>query len=1444
MASNSAEIIARVRQAEIHRKESERRHAAFEEEMRRSSIWEKALMDAASNNGDFSLYNTNLGDIDPMLYKFKENMGVALTALRLVGMGLTVLPAELCSSLPSLTLLSLGGNHLMSLPENIVELTKLTDLLLPKNNLICLPDRIGLMCSLSRLELSCNKLESLPITFGGLQKLLKIECECNCLRLLPENLNHLLMCTTVNVNQNRLIRLPKSLGRMPSLTSLSCTKNEISYIPQELSECKTMKILRVGCNRIPYLPENIGNMHHLVELALDYNDFRTLPMTMYKLKKLKLFRVEGNPTLTDPPPDVLDKGAKGVIAYMTQKYADDEYWRMKRIVTYVQNLCKQIDERNIADPSLFQAGFMIEKDPWFAVDVDYLWKDIIPAMIKTWRSERTTKPGYINSFPFDAKEVNWAMTRFQDAYGSVFRRQVAWFTRCGCVDKDGRRKPCIPPAPGFMCARISTLYKGVIVLSKTRQERIWQDYMVGGVDDAVKRAKHEAESYLKSVDGSLWLSSLAFEKAEEALDENGAGDAMKWREELANKRKLGIVRKFDRKKRRVQRQRDKKAVVINEQLAQSKEHFDMAREGYMKKTISFQIDALTKQLAQLPENYELLRLQQQCERECAEVDEDLFGDASTTESSSSESSATNSEDDDEEVRERRQKRRANRRRDRKKLDEMRAELAEQQKIVQKRVDAIESIDEKLEKRREIERMGGVPPGSEIPLQLRKLRLKLIQGAHFFSIPRNIERELARSKTIRRYRKHMRFARDMIDIRIKQYTRTMNGEFAELQKELEHDLYHNYVSHHVAEARRKAEKEFNAIDTIRQNWQGLGAKLIFNEWKAYIKNRKIRARKDLRYALKKLFSNCCMFGGAIWITIVAYVCRFYWRIAVRTFEACMESVRIAEAQVNMWERCVNVYTDEPFYKHTITGEITLEKPDIKHYLPPKFVIPAPPPVLPPEVSMETSSEEEDLPKNKKDESDMPEEKKCKRQSVHDMMARRVQSEYNRKIKNVKRNEEREKKNKNNDNKRVSLLGKRSGDSVTTGTNSNTRSNSSSSSSESDSNASPPGSDDSQSEASDENDEESKESEDEKRDRLPPIKQLGISRQASMGSMASRITKKSADEVEQNKKADAEQKKRKLTKTQIQEAMTEQLRAHQKEMLTPLGKKYESEEERKQFFDEISSVGSASFDNTKGKSRSSKFGTGEFNLSRKGSALNKNGISSEARAAASANSGVFGSMLKHKKLIREGHFDSPLLATLNRSSSRIPFSNVPSSNALVINTDSSGNENQLVNGDILGDEYQEVEDEEEEGENWSYDDGEGYDEYEEDEEGDRQQSLIEEQNSLISKASTEPSTFSYGPDSLRVRKAPGRFRRALFQQEPVVEARSDLHDRLDLAKAYMNTEAYKNTTVKLPDVDRTDMNALIAVNRLTREEETERAERAVKRVSIALCGIIDFVLLLIL
>ena len=78
-------------------------------------------------------------------------------------------------------------------------------------------------------------------------------------QVLPENLDNLLNCTALNVNNNQLIRLPRCLARMPVLQSLSASKNKISYIPQELSESSSLRIIRLACNLIKAVPDKIGS---------------------------------------------------------------------------------------------------------------------------------------------------------------------------------------------------------------------------------------------------------------------------------------------------------------------------------------------------------------------------------------------------------------------------------------------------------------------------------------------------------------------------------------------------------------------------------------------------------------------------------------------------------------------------------------------------------------------------------------------------------------------------------------------------------------------------------------------------------------------------------------------------------------------------------------------------------------------------------------------------------------------------------------------------------------------------------------------------------------------------------------------------------------------------------------------------------------------------------
>jgi len=1401
-------IIQRVRDAEHKRREMEDRSAKLKEDMRKSAIWERALLDAAGTFGEFNMQGSEFGYIDPIIYKFKEHFGFDLVALRLLGQGLNEFPVEACKALTCLSVLNLANNHLTCLPDELVTMTILKEINVTKNRIDTLPDRIGLMCSLERLELCNNCLETLPITFGGLARLRKIDMECNLMRVMPENLNNMLMCDTINLNNNRLIRLPRCLGTMPSLTSVSAAKNNITYIPQELALCKTLKIIRLGGNKIPFLPENIGNCKRITEICIDFNQLRELPISFCQLKKLRLFRAEGNPSLTEPGPDILIGGAKAVLAYCVEMYEKDEYWRQKRTVMAVQNVLKQVEERKIADTSLFLAGYMIDGDPWYAVGIEYLWKDLLPALKKIWKDEGkrgVVRKGYINAFQYSMKEMSWAVTNFQDAYGSVFRKQNAWFKRCSCVDESGRRKPCVPPAVGFMCWRPTSLFKAQIIPSKVRQERNWQEYMKQGIADAVARSKAEAEGYLNSVDGRLWLTALAYEKAEEAFSDTAASETVAWRKKAADSKKLGIIRKFDRRKARVMRAREKKASVINAQLTVAKEQFRAAREGYMKKTVSMQIDALTKQLAQLPENVELVRLQSYCEKECAEVDDELLGDNSTTEESSDASSCTDSEDEDEETRDRRTTRRAKRAKDKAALDIMRGEMEDVRKKLERRNDRLHILDEKMEKRAEVEALGGVPDGSEIPIQLERTKILAIKAGHAFSIPRNIERELGRKKFLRRIRNSMRGARDMLNIRVRQFYRTANGKFDDLQKELEHELYYQYVSHHVAIARRKAESEFASMDHIRQNWEGLGLRLIFKQWRDFVKARKRRARRDLR---------------------------FYWRIALRSFEACMESVGIAEAQVGFWEKCINVYTDEPFYRHRLTDQVTEEKPEIKHYLPQFFVIPAPPPQLPKEVSVETSSEDEDdIKERKARESALKEEnsggKKVK-MSVHERLSRKVAREYIVKIKDPRKKREREMANK-----------KRRG----------TRDDASLASSMATSQTSQTSASESEDEEEEEEDEQQDvgDQEDEDGDQFAQHNYDNESEGGGDGDTGGKLPEIKAPKTKYELHLEAlakeeERRTKKFTLTQRQEMLTEQLRYHGTKTFAT--KKFETDEEKEKYFDDLS-INSKSTLGSQSKSLAG------------GNPLSP-GLNSGTRSSTGKSNYSLSSRLRQEKRKQLGYISN---VTISSDVS------LPQETLL-----------EMALRDNDGSEYDEDDeyDEDEEVDNFNdfdfdqqqmqmqhggplqlaqteFGSGNSITEFVYTAEGNDGAFSVAGSNdgqnteggdSMVSAQSQAsvlslPSQFSYGPDSLRVTTHThkpsalvlpinSRLNKAWFQKEPVQEVEDELKERLELAKEYMQTEAYRETTVALPPVQKSNMGVVTHEIKQAYEEEYELAEKTIKKV----------------
>jgi hypothetical protein len=78
------------------------------------------------------------------------------------------------------------------------------------------------------------------------------------------------------------------------------------------------------------------------------------------LTKLETLRIDGNPALCDPPPDIIAHGAKAIVKYMTEAYAHNELYIMRTIVLNFQGILQQINERGLADPSMFEPHTKIQ----------------------------------------------------------------------------------------------------------------------------------------------------------------------------------------------------------------------------------------------------------------------------------------------------------------------------------------------------------------------------------------------------------------------------------------------------------------------------------------------------------------------------------------------------------------------------------------------------------------------------------------------------------------------------------------------------------------------------------------------------------------------------------------------------------------------------------------------------------------------------------------------------------------------------------------------------------------------------------------------------------------------------------------------------------------------------------------------------------------------------
>lgn len=414
-AQERAEVLAYLRKEVDGEREQRRREEKEAAEKEDRMLWHTSMTESIKTS-ELNISWKKIIVFNKGVFTMEKDFGMTLKCLRLVGCGLEEIPQQLGTTLLNLEILQLSSNRIKFVPENLSCLTNLKELGLLSNNIEMLHSKIGLMCSLSKLEIANNRLTKLPDSFAALSKLDRVVLENNLLTILPENLEAMFCCRTLNISNNQLLRLPRCIGRMPSLTTLNASNNQIAYIPNEIVSNKSLKYIRLNRNKISQLPGRIGELRKLVELSVDYNMIGNLPVSFYNLTRLKILRVEGN-LITSPPEDIIALGGPAVVDWCRKRFLKDETFRMRQIISATQILLENIVSRDLYDRARFEPNTIINRDPWYSMDIEHLFDDLIPTIAKIWHKEATTgniKRNGMYEYPFTKKDLLWAFTTFCD----------------------------------------------------------------------------------------------------------------------------------------------------------------------------------------------------------------------------------------------------------------------------------------------------------------------------------------------------------------------------------------------------------------------------------------------------------------------------------------------------------------------------------------------------------------------------------------------------------------------------------------------------------------------------------------------------------------------------------------------------------------------------------------------------------------------------------------------------------------------------------------------------------------------------------------------------------------------------------------------------------------------------------------------------------------------
>jgi len=139
--------------------------------------------------------------------------------------------------------LDLSKQKLMSVPDELFQLTNLQELRLNKCRIIQFPERFSELPSLQILQCQHNEIESIPHSICAVTHLKVLDLADNLIELIPDEIDRLAELETLALWDNPINYYPERLTEMQKLRVLDVLNNAMSRDTQErlksgLPNCK------------------------------------------------------------------------------------------------------------------------------------------------------------------------------------------------------------------------------------------------------------------------------------------------------------------------------------------------------------------------------------------------------------------------------------------------------------------------------------------------------------------------------------------------------------------------------------------------------------------------------------------------------------------------------------------------------------------------------------------------------------------------------------------------------------------------------------------------------------------------------------------------------------------------------------------------------------------------------------------------------------------------------------------------------------------------------------------------------------------------------------------------------------------------------------------------------------------------------------------------------